>query len=109
MSNNKKKNESVKFTRRSNFNGIYSVNNGTQIILKDREIYETNNPEMIEFFDNDPEIVRMKEEHIDEFNQQVLTTEEKENIKKTNKRMREAEIGLKKLEDKGTLDEEEDL
>lgn len=93
------KKETVKFCRRSNINGIYSVNLGTQILIKNREVFETSDKKLIEFFDNDPEITRLKEEVVEKFNETVLTDEDKKNIKDGNDRMKAAEAGLANLDE----------
>ena len=104
MSNAITKKEVVKFCRKSNLNGIYSVNLGVQILIKNREVFETSDKKLIKFFDEDVEITRLKEEKIKEFNEVVLTDEEKKNIKTGNDRMKEAEVGLDNEQDE---DEEE--
>jgi len=75
---NKKK--SVQFVRKSNFNGIYSTFFGRQIHIKNRDVFETTDPLLIDFFDQDPEICRLNPKKVEEFNQTILSPQAKANI-----------------------------
>lgn len=51
----------VSFTRIKNLNGCYSTNyKGREIMLTNREVFKTDDKELIGFLSNDPELTKIK-------------------------------------------------